>query len=87
MTMKLARTATGGILMPTKSLIGHVEVQKFDTVEEKEACVQEYDILCDCWYHRNGNFDADYGDISVEDKLDIMENFVRVTPMPIKLHQ
>jgi hypothetical protein len=24
--------------------------------------------------HRNGNFDADYGDIRVEDKLDIMES-------------
>ncbi len=32
----------------------------------------------------NGNFDADYGDMSVEDKLDIMESFVCVTPMSIK---
>ncbi len=35
-------------------------------------------------YHRNGQFDADYGDMTVEDKLDIMESFVRVTPMPIR---
>jgi hypothetical protein len=35
-------------------------------------------------YHRKGNFDADYGDMTVEDKLDIMDIFVRVTPMPIK---
>ncbi len=40
----------------------------------------------DCWDHRNGNLDANYEDMSVdsEDKLDIMEGFVRVTPMPVK---
>ncbi len=42
--------------------------------------------LCDCLYHRDGNFDANYGDMSVEDKMEIMESFVRVTvtPIPIK---
>jgi hypothetical protein len=35
-------------------------------------------------YHRNGHFDADCGDMTVEDKLDFMESFVRVTPMAIK---
>jgi hypothetical protein len=54
MTMKLARTATGGILMPMKSLMHHVEVQKFDTVEEEEECVEECRILYDCLIHRNG---------------------------------
>jgi hypothetical protein len=40
--------------------------------------------MYECLYHRDGEFDAEYGDMSVEDKLDIMESFVRVTPMPIK---
>ncbi len=35
-------------------------------------------------YHRDGNFEADYKETSVEEKLEIMESFVRVTPMPIK---
>jgi hypothetical protein len=47
MTKKLALTATGGILMPTKSLMRHFEVQKFETVEEEEACVEECRILYD----------------------------------------
>jgi hypothetical protein len=51
MTMKLARNATGGILMPTKSLMKHVDLQKFETVEEEEeACVEECCILYDCLY-------------------------------------
>ncbi len=40
--------------------------------------------MYECMYHRDGNFDADYGVMSVEDKLEIMESFVRVTPMPSK---
>jgi hypothetical protein len=39
--------------------------------------------LYDGLYHRNGNVDADYGDMTVEDKLEIMESFVCVTPMPV----
>jgi hypothetical protein len=35
-------------------------------------------------YHREGDLDGEYGETTVEDKLDIMESFVRVTPMPIK---
>ncbi len=53
MTMKQARTASGGILMPTKSLMRHIELQKFDTVEGEEACVEECRILYNC------NFDAE----------------------------
>jgi hypothetical protein len=50
MIMKVARNATGGILIliTTKSLIKHVDLQKFDTVEEEEACVKECRILYDC---------------------------------------
>ncbi len=70
--------------MPTKSLMRHVEMQKFDTNEEEEAYVEECRIQYDCLYHRNGNFDADYGDMRVEDKLNIMASFVHVTPMPVK---
>jgi hypothetical protein len=40
--------------------------------------------MYECRYHQDGDFDADYGDTSVEDKLEIMESFVHVTPMPIK---
>ncbi len=40
--------------------------------------------MYECMYHRKGEFDAEYGAMSVEDKLDIMDSFVRVTPMPIK---
>jgi hypothetical protein len=45
-----------------------------------EECCSLYESL----YRRNGHFDADYGDMTVEDKLDIVESFVRVTPMPIR---
>ncbi len=62
--------------MPTKSLLRHIEVQKFETVEEEEACLEKCRILCNCLYHRIGNFDANYGDMSVEDKLDFMESYV-----------
>jgi hypothetical protein len=61
----------------------HIGVQKFKTIEEVEACVEDCRVLYDCLYHRDGNFDANYGDMSVEDKLE-MESFVRVTLMPIK---
>jgi hypothetical protein len=67
--MTLARMATGGILVPTKSLMRHIEVEKFDTVEEEEACVEDCRVMYDCLYHRDGNFNADYGDMSVEDTL------------------
>ncbi len=40
-------------------------------------------VMYEYFYHRDGNFDAYYGDMSVEEKLEIM-GFVRVTPMPIK---
>jgi hypothetical protein len=46
--------------------------------------VEDCQGMYECMYHREGIFNADYGDMSVEDKLDIMESFVRVTPMPIK---
>jgi hypothetical protein len=40
MTMKLSRSATEGILMPTKSLYKHLDKQKFETFEETETCVE-----------------------------------------------
>jgi hypothetical protein len=49
MTTKLARNATGGILMPTKSLIKHVDLQKFETIKEEETvetCVEESVAFC-----------------------------------------
>jgi hypothetical protein len=45
LTMMLARTATGGILIPSKSLMRHIEVQKFETVEEEEACVEDCRVM------------------------------------------
>ncbi len=72
--MKLARSATVGILIPTKSMMRQEEVQ----------CVEHCRVMYECMYHRDGGFEADYGDTSVEEKLEIMEGFVRVTPMPIK---
>jgi hypothetical protein len=32
----------------------------------------------------NGKFDADYGVMSVDDKLDTVKSYVRVTPMLVK---
>jgi hypothetical protein len=46
--------------------------------------VEDCRVMYDCLYHQDGNFNADYGDMSVEDKLEIMESIVRITPMPIK---
>ncbi len=76
-TMKLARSARGGILIHTISMMRHVEVQEFRTFEEEETCVEHCRLLYECLYHRDDNFDADYGDMSVEHKLEIMESFVR----------
>jgi hypothetical protein len=45
--------------------------------------VEDCRVMYECLYHRDGNFD-DYGDMSEEDKPEIMESFVLVTPMPIK---
>ncbi len=59
----------------------HIDLQKFVIFEEEEADCR---VLYDCLYHQDGNFDGDYGDMTVQDKLEIMECFVRVTPMPIK---
>jgi hypothetical protein len=39
----------------------HIEVEKFDTVEE-EACVEDCRVMYNCLYRRDGNFDADYGE-------------------------
>jgi hypothetical protein len=82
MTVNLAHTATGGISMPAKLLINHVELQKFKTEKEEETCVDECRILHDCLYNRNDNVDAAYGDMT-ERLLDTMESFVSVTPMPV----
>jgi hypothetical protein len=51
LTMKLARTATGGILIPTKSMMRHLDIQKIDTFEEEEECVQHCQVMYDCLYH------------------------------------
>ncbi len=63
MTMKLARSTTGGILMPTKAMMRHVGVQKFASFDDEVTCVDECCSLYEGLYHRNGQFDA------VEDKL------------------
>ncbi len=80
----LARSATGGILIPTNAMIRHIDLQNFDTFEEEDTYVEDCRVVYDCLYHRAGNFDAYYGDMTVEDRLDIMDSFVRVTLMPIK---
>jgi hypothetical protein len=82
--MKLARSATVGILITTKSMMRQLDLQKFETFEEEVQCVESCRVVYECMYHRDGNFEADYGETSVEEKLEIMESFVRVTPMPIK---
>ncbi len=82
--MKLARMATEGILIPTKSLMRHIKVEKFDTVEEEEACVEDCRVMFDCLYHQDGNFNANYGERDeCGGQSEIMERFVRVTLMPI----
>jgi hypothetical protein len=84
LTMKLARSATGGILMPTKSFYASLTNMGFESYEEVEQAVHEHRVQYECLYHRTDTFDAEYGDKTVEDKLEIMENFVRVTPIPVK---
>ncbi len=55
---------------------------------EVEVEVEAARVQYECLYNCNSSFDADYGAMKVEDKLD-MEAFVRVTvtPMPIKRGQ
>jgi hypothetical protein len=61
-----------------------VENMHFETFAEEEKCVEDCRVMYECMYHREDQLDAEYGETSLEDKLDIMESFVRVTPMPIK---
>ncbi len=82
--MNLARSATVGFLIPTGSMMRDVENLHFETFAEEEKCVEDCRVMYECMYHREGDLDAEYGETSMEDKLDIMESFVRVTPMPIK---
>ena len=82
--MTLARSATVGVLIPTKHMMRDVENNHFSSFEEEETCVGDCRVLYECMYHREDQLDAEYGETSLEDKLDIMESFVRVTPMPIK---
>jgi hypothetical protein len=82
--MKLARSATVGILIPTRSMMRDVETLKFETFEEEVKCVEDCRVMYECMYHREDDFDTEFGETSVEDKLDNVESFVRVTPMPIK---
>jgi hypothetical protein len=82
--MKLARSATVDILISTKSIMQHVDLQKFRSFEEEVQCVEDCRVMYECMYHRDGDFNANYGAMSVDDKLEIMKSFVRVTPMPIK---
>jgi hypothetical protein len=82
--MKMARSATGGILMPTKSFYARLTNMGFESYEQVEKAVSEQRVQYECLYHRTDTFDAEYSDKTVEDKLEIMESFVRVTPMPVK---
>jgi hypothetical protein len=82
--MNLARSATVGILIPTRSMMRDVENMRFETFAEEDKCVEDCRVMYECMYHRECDLDAQYGETSVEDKLDVMESFVRVTPMPIK---
>jgi hypothetical protein len=61
-----------------------IELQKFETFEEEVQCLENCRVMYECMYHRDGEFEAEYGDTSVDEKLNIMESFVRVTPMSIK---
>jgi hypothetical protein len=61
-----------------------VENNHFETFAEDEKCVEDCRVMYECMYHHEDDLDAEYGATSLEDKLDIMESFVRVTPMPIK---
>jgi hypothetical protein len=61
-----------------------VENNHFETFAEDEKCVEDCRVMYECMYHREDDLDAEYGATSLEDKLDIMESFVHVTPMPIK---
>ena len=63
--MKLARSATVGILIFTKSMMRQLDLQKFETFEEEVQCVEDCRVMYECLYHRDGEFDADYGDTSL----------------------
>jgi hypothetical protein len=56
----------------------------FESYDEAEEAVQQYRVQYECLYHRNDTFDAEYGDKTVEDKLEIMKNFICVTSMPVR---
>ncbi len=39
--IKLTHSATVGILIPTKSMMRHLDLQKFETFEEEVQCVED----------------------------------------------
>ena len=64
--------ATGhGADQPRQQLPRHMALGPM----QEEKCVEDCRVMYECLYHRDGNFDADYGDMSLEEKLEIMESF------------
>ena len=84
LTMTLARSATVGILIPTKHMMRDIENNHFPSFEEDVKFVDDTRNMFQCLYHHPETLDAEYGETSLEEKLDLMDSFVRVTPMPIK---
>jgi hypothetical protein len=64
LTAQLAHTATGGILMSTKSFYSRLVKMGFESYEEAEEAVQEHQVQYESVYHRNDTFDAEYCDQS-----------------------
>jgi len=84
LTMTLARSATVCILIPTKFMMRDVENNHFPSFEEDVKFVDDTRNMFQCMYHHPETLDAEYGETSLDEKFDIMDSFVRVTPMPIK---
>ncbi len=45
-----------------------IELQKFETFEEEVQCVENCRVRDECMYHQDGEFEAEYGDTSVDEK-------------------
>jgi hypothetical protein len=67
MTVKLARTATVGILMPATALYKHNKLQQLETYEEIEQVVNDVRGLYEGVYHRTDDFDAKFIEMSIAD--------------------
>ena len=84
-SMPVARTAAKGLIMPSKKFYHYLTVTKgLVTSSEIQAAVDEERTVYHEFFHNTANFNVEFPQLTVKDKLDCMENFDRVEPLSVK---